>query len=329
MILTKDNLHVLYFWETDYLYLLFFQMSSSLKCQVLVRNLSKRTTSKQLQQHASRYGSVIDCYLTESEGEGFLEFNDRTSVDVFMDKRPHSIDNNQIQCQRCLPPNESQKPVKRIFLRGTIQQLNDGRLSTYFDKYGKIVSCTIPKGKRNNTFTRFGYAFVAFDDEDAVDRIIQDKPHFLDDIELEVQKAEDLARNHRRSTSRSPSARSSRSSTRVILNNKRSKRESPSPPPPASVSIKRIRTNDEFSMRHLEEENRRLREHVMVSKHHFDEDTWKLRRELDEERRRYDQLKLEYDHLRRDFTRITSDLQQKTSARHVNGNNKRDLSSRH
>ena len=45
-----------------------FQMSS-FKCQVFVRNLSKRTTTKQLQQYASRYGPVIDCYLTENEGD--------------------------------------------------------------------------------------------------------------------------------------------------------------------------------------------------------------------------------------------------------------------
>ncbi|CAF4690386.1 unnamed protein product, partial [Rotaria sp. Silwood2] len=61
--------------------------STSFKCQILVRNLAKRTTAKQLQQYASRYGSVLDCYLTETDGEGFIEFNDRINVDVFMDKR--------------------------------------------------------------------------------------------------------------------------------------------------------------------------------------------------------------------------------------------------
>jgi RNA recognition motif-containing protein len=297
-------------------------MSASIKCQILVRNLSKRTTTKQLQQYASRFGSIIDCYLTENDSEGFIEFNDRASVDVFMDKRPHSIDGNELQCQRCLPSFELQKGVKRIFIRGPVQQLNDGRLSNYFDKYGKVISCTIPKGKRNNTFTHFGYAFVAFDDEDVVDRIIQDKPHYLDNVELEIQKAEDLARNRRNSSSRSPSSRSSRSIS--LNNNKRARRETPSPQP---MPIKRpARPTDDFPIRQLEEENRRLREHTIMLKHHFDEDMWKLRRELDEERRRYDQLKFEYDHLRRDLVQ----LQQKpTSTRHLNPNNKRDLSSRH
>jgi RNA recognition motif-containing protein len=295
-------------------------MSSSFKCQILVRNLSKRTTAKQLQQYASRYGPIVDCYLTDNDGESFIEFNDRTSVDVFMDKRPHSIDGNELQCQRCLPLNELQKPVKRIFVRGTVQQLTDNRLSNYFDKYGKVLSCTIPKGKRNNTFTHFGYGFVAFDDEDVVDRIIQDKPHYIDQMELEVQKAEDLTRNRRHSESRSPSSRSSRSP----INNKRPRRETP---PPQIIPIKRSnRTTDEFTIRQLEEENRRLREHAIMTKHHFDENIWKLRRELDDERRRYDQLKLEYDHMRRDFDRITVELQQKSSTKYLNSNNR---SSRH
>jgi RNA recognition motif-containing protein len=294
--------------------------SSSFKCQILIRNLTKRTTTKQLQQYASRYGSIVDCYLTENDGESFIEFNDRTSVDVFMAKRPHLIDGNEVQCQRCLPINELQKPVKRIFVRGTIQQLTDNRLSNYFDKYGKVLSCTIPKGKRNNTFTHFGYGFVAFDDEDVVDKIIQDKPHYIDQMELEVQKAEDLTRNRRHSLSRSPSSRSSRSP----INNKRPRHETS---PSQIIPIKRLtRTTDEFTIRHLEEENRRLREHAIMSKHHFDENIWKLRRELDDERRRYDQLKLEYDHMRRDFERITIELQQKSSTKYLNSNNR---SSRH
>ncbi|CAF0764051.1 unnamed protein product [Adineta steineri] len=313
--------------------------SSSLKSQILVRNLSKRITAKQLQQYASRYGSIVDCYLTENDNEGFIEFTDRTSVDLFMSKRPHLIDGNELQCQRCLPIYELQKSVKRIFIRGAVQQLTENRLANYFDKYGKVISCTIPKGKRNNTFTHFGYAFVAFDDEDIIDKIIQDKPHYMDNMELEIEKAEDMTRNRRNSLSRSPSSRSSRS---ISINNnnnqsyKRIRRESPSPPPlsppppPLQVQpIKRLtRTTDEFTLRHLEEENRRLREHAMMSKHHFDENMWKLRRELDDERRRYDQLKLEYDLLRREFTHISTELQQKTTTRHLNTNNKRDFSSR-
>ena len=303
--------------------------SLPLKCQIFVRNLSKRTTAKQLQQYASRYGSVIDCYLTEVDGEAFVEFHDRASVDVFMEKRPHSIDGNQVECQRRVAANELQKPVKRLFLRGTVQQLMESRLTSYFDKYGKIVSCTIPKGKRNNTFTHFGYAFVAFDDEDVVDRIIQDKPHYIDDMELEIQKAEELSRARGGSRSRSPSSRSSRSSSRFMNhpNTKRPRRESLSPPP--GYAMKRPRPTDDFTLRQLEDENRRLREHALMMKTHFDEDMWKLRRELDEERRRYDQLKGEFDHLRRDYARITGDFQAKPTTRHLNSNSKRDPSSRH
>ena len=298
---------------------------SAFKCQLLVRNLSKHTTSKQLQQYASRFGPVVDCYLTENAGECFLEFNDRPSVDVFMNKRPHYLEGNQLQCQRCLPTFELQKSVKRIFLRGPIQQLTEARLSNYFDKYGKVVSCTIPKGKRNNTFTHFGYAFVAFDDEDIVDRIIQDKPHFIDEMELEVEKAEDLTRSRR---SRSPMS--------PVNHSKRSRRQTPSPPPmpppppppplassSSSTSIKRFnRSNDELTIRQLEEEIHRLREHAMMSKHHFDETIWRLRRELDDERRRYEQLKIDYDYVRRDLARLTGEFQEKSSSRYNNSNSK-------
>lgn len=297
---------------------------SSFKCQVFIRNLSKHTTSKQIQQYASRFGPIVDCYLTENAGEAFLEFNDRTSVDVLMNKRPHYLEGNQLQCQRCLPSFELQKSVKRIFIRGPVQQLTENRLANYFDKYGKVISCTIPKGKRNNTFTHFGYAFVAFDDEDVVDRIIQDKPHFVDEVELDVEKAEDLVRNRR---SRS------RSSTPSNNYSKRSRRETPSPPPSSSTttttSIKRYsRTNDELSIRQLEDEIHRLREHAIMAKHHFDETIWRLRRELEDERRRYEQLKIDYDFVRRDLTRLTNDFHDKSSTRY-NNNNTNSKSSRH
>ncbi|UJR15248.1 hypothetical protein I4U23_002203 [Adineta vaga] len=306
-------------------------MSSSLKCQIFIRNLSKRITAKQLQQYASRFGPVIDCCLTDNENECFIEFNDRTSVDVFMSKRPHIIDGNELHCQRALPSNELQKPVKRIFIRGTIQQLAENRLSNYFDRYGKVISCTIPKGKRNNTFTHYGYAFVAFDDEDVVDRIIQDKPHYIDNIKLEIEKAEDMTRQRRNSSSSSPGSRSTSIHSyniNNINNHKRSRRDTPSPPP--SLIIKRSsRPTEDFTIRHLEDEIHRLREHALMAKHHFDETVWKLRRELDDERRRHDQLKLDYDLLRRDLAHVSSELQQKPSTRHFNSNSKRDLLARH
>ncbi|CAF0983980.1 unnamed protein product [Adineta ricciae] len=299
---------------------------SSFKCQILLRNLPKRISVKQIQQYAARYGSVIDCYFRDNENDCVIEFNDRTSVDVFMAKRPHMIDGIELLCQRCLPPFELQKLVKRIFIRGTVQQLTESRLSNYFDRYGKVVSCTIPKGKRNNAFTHHGYAFVAFDDEDVVDRIIQDKPHYIDDIELEIEKAEDMGRQRRDSLSPSPSSRSSHS---VSMNNnnhnyKRVRRDTPSPP-----TRRPTRSSEEFAIRHLEDEIHRLREHAVMAKHHFDETVWKLRRELDDERRRHDQLKLDYDLLRRELAHMSSELQPKNPPRHFNSSNKRDLASRH
>lgn len=301
--------------------------SPAMKCQVILRHLPKRLNLKQIQQYASRFGPVLDCYFTDNDGEVLLEFQDRTSVDSFMEKRPHVLDGNELQCQRNLPNQELQKLVKRIFLRGTVQQLTESRLTNHFSKYGKVVSCTIPKGKRNNTFTHFGYAFVAFDDEDVVDRIIQDKPHYIDDLELEIQKAEDLSRTRHRSGSRSPSSRSSRSSSRQI-NQKRPRRESLSPNP-TMVSKRPVRMADEIAFRQLDEENRRLREQVYLMRAHFDEDTWKIRRELEEERRRYDQLKIEFDHLRRDYGRLNGEIQQRTSGRNFNTNHKRDPPPRH
>ena len=292
-----------------------------MKCQILLRNLSSRTTVKQIQQYASRFGSVVDCYLTDLPGEAFLEYHDRVSVDVFMSKRPHSIDGSLLQCQRRLPSQELQKSVKRLFIRGTVQQLTEPRLRAYFDKYGPVISCTIPKGKRNNTFTHFGYAFVAFDDDDVVDRIIQDKPHYIDEMELEIQKAEDLHRprgrnSHSRSISRSPPP---------VTHSKRARRPSLSPPPPtpsSSVTMKRLRP----SLEQLEEENHRLREHALMMRTQFEEDMWKLRRELDDERRRHEHLRIQYDLLRRDYARLTSDYGSSNS-KHLNS--KRDLSSRY
>ena len=291
-----------------------------MKCQIFIRNLSSRTTAKQVQQYASRYGSVLDCYLTDLPGEAFLEYHDRLSTDVFMSKRPHSIDGNVLQCQRRLPSQELQKSVKRLFLRGTVQQLNESRLRSYFDKYGPVMSCTIPKGKRNNTFTHFGYAFVAFDDEDIVDRIIQDKPHYLDEMELEIQKAEDLHRPRGRDSE----SRSVSPDDTPLNHSKRSRRPSISPVPPPLPAIKRLRVS---TLEQLEEENRRLRDHTMMMRTQFDEDMWKLRRELDDERRRHEHLKLQYDHLRRDYARLTTSDYTSSNNKHLNS--KRDLSSRY
>ena len=70
---------------------------------------------------------------------------------------------------------DSNKPgahvtVKKIFVGGIKEDTEEAQLRDYFSQFGKIDLVEIMTDR--NTGKRRGFAFVTFDDHDAVDRIV-------------------------------------------------------------------------------------------------------------------------------------------------------------
>ena len=141
-----------------------------------------------------------------------------------MRSRPHTIDNRQIDPKRAsksavgpdrsspwirfLVPREEQNSseahltVKKLFVAGLREGISEEHLQQHFSRYGNVMEVLIMKdrdGSFKDSLTTDGelpflgkprgFAFVTFDDYDAVDKAVLEKPHMVNGRPLDVKKA--------------------------------------------------------------------------------------------------------------------------------------------
>ncbi|XP_056323789.1 heterogeneous nuclear ribonucleoprotein A1a isoform X2 [Danio aesculapii] len=166
--------------------------------KLFIGGLSFETTDESLRAHFEQWGTLTDCVVMRdpntkrSRGFGFVTYSSVGEVDAAMDARPHKVDGRAVEPKRAVSREDSSKPgahstVKKMFVGGIKEDTDEEHLREYFGQFGKIDEVNIMTEK--NSDKRRGFAFITFDDHDAVDRIVIQKYHTVNGHNCEVRKA--------------------------------------------------------------------------------------------------------------------------------------------
>uniref|UniRef100_A0A5K3EK81 Heterogeneous nuclear ribonucleoprotein A1 n=1 Tax=Mesocestoides corti TaxID=53468 RepID=A0A5K3EK81_MESCO len=165
--------------------------------KLFVGGLHHSTTENQLREFYSQWGEITDVVVMKdqrtgkSRGFGFVTFAESSSVDAAQAARPHTIDGKTIDSKRAMPREETSPEVhaavKKIFVGALKKDVTDDDLSQYFSQFGTVTDASVVMSKDRNESR--GFAFVTFDDTDAVDKVILSKPHSINENKIDVRKA--------------------------------------------------------------------------------------------------------------------------------------------
>lgn len=128
----------------------------------------------------------------KSRGFGFITFRRAHMVDDAQAARPHKVDGREVEPKRAVPREEAGRPeaqatVKKVFVGGLKDDVDESDLRDYFAQFGTILSVNLVTEK--DTGRKRGFAFVEYDDYDPVDKIVLKRHHMLKGKRTEVKKA--------------------------------------------------------------------------------------------------------------------------------------------
>ncbi|CAI9115983.1 OLC1v1017017C1 [Oldenlandia corymbosa var. corymbosa] len=183
--------------------------------KLFVGGVSRETTGDSLKCHFEKYGAVLASEITKdrltglSRGFAFVTMAEPSGVESAL-QDSHVICGRTVEVKRAIPRSEQANRqlisrgldkngkdsfttdqqnfrTKKIFVGGLSANLTEDEFKNYFEKFGRITDVVVMHD--NVTRRPRGFGFITFASEDAVDEVVQNTFHKLNDKEVEVKRA--------------------------------------------------------------------------------------------------------------------------------------------
>ncbi|ERN18541.1 hypothetical protein AMTRI_Chr12g238820 [Amborella trichopoda] len=203
--------------------------------KLFVGGISWETNEEILKDHFKQYGEVLDAVIMRdrntgsARGFGFVVFSDSNVADKALQEK-HVIAGRTVEVKKAVPRGEQQNSAlnknnnnsgtnsnnngttnstsqfrtKKIFVGGLSANLTENEFRSYFEKFGRITDVVVMYDSA--THRPRGFGFITFDSEDAVENVMQESFHHLNNKRVEVKRAvpKDGSQSQNRGQSRSP-----------------------------------------------------------------------------------------------------------------------------
>ncbi|KAL1821452.1 hypothetical protein DCAR_0417864 [Daucus carota subsp. sativus] len=175
--------------------------------KLFIGGISWDTDEDRLRSYFGAYGEVVEAVIMRdrttgrARGFGFIVFADPAVAErVVMEK--HMIDGRPVEAKKAVPRDDhhitsknsnsnqgSPGPgrTKKIFVGGLASTVTENDFKLYFDQFGTITDVVVMYD--HNTQRPRGFGFITYDQEEAVDRVLQRTFHELNGKMVEVKRA--------------------------------------------------------------------------------------------------------------------------------------------
>uniref|UniRef100_H2L3B7 RRM domain-containing protein n=1 Tax=Oryzias latipes TaxID=8090 RepID=H2L3B7_ORYLA len=167
-------------------------------CKLFVGGLKVDTNDDGLRKHFEQFGTLIDCAVVphktaqRSRCFGFVTYLTPEEADAAMAASPHTVEGNWVEVKRAVPKkqadeSEARAKVKKIFVGGLKNDIQEDDLTDYFSQYGEVENSEIMSEK--DTGKKRGFGFVHFTDHYAADMAVAVPFHTVNGHRVEVKKS--------------------------------------------------------------------------------------------------------------------------------------------
>lgn len=175
--------------------------------KLFIGGISWETSEEKLKNYFMAYGEVTETVIMKdratgrARGFGFVVFADPVVADRVVQEK-HTIDGRIVEAKKAVPRDEQQSTprtnngglgpanhtrTKKIFVGGLASTVTEIDFRKYFEQFGTITDVVVMYD--HSTQRPRGFGFITYDNEDAVDRVLQKSFHELKEKMVEVKRA--------------------------------------------------------------------------------------------------------------------------------------------